>query len=140
MMDEEAEERRAIVVREALILSVNIEAAFPILTNVQTQESSTRTSHMPMIIFLWNNRDKAFLTLRVDFDVHRLYLAGCENPDTTVVVSFSLDLVVSICSRRNLYCEGNICAHVNVFFMGHQVKRPRGSWGRDVGRFISGIG
>ena len=51
-MDEEAEERRAIVVREALILSVNIEAAFPILTNVQTQESSTRTSHMPLIIFL----------------------------------------------------------------------------------------
>ena len=105
-MDEEAEERRAIVVREALILSVNIEAAFPILTNVQTQESSTRTSHMPLIIFLWNNRDKAFLTLRVDFDVHRLYLAGCETPDTTVVVSFSLDLAVSICSRRNLYCEG----------------------------------
>ena len=52
MKDEEAEERRAIVVREALILSVNIEAAFPILTNVQTQESSTRTSHMPLIIFL----------------------------------------------------------------------------------------
>ena len=54
----------------------------------------------------WNHCDKAFLTLRVDFDVHRLYLAGCENPDTTVVVSFSLDLAVSICSQRNLYCEG----------------------------------
>ena len=35
--DEEVEERtRAIVGREALILSVNIEASFPILTSLQT--------------------------------------------------------------------------------------------------------
>ena len=110
--------------REALILSVNIEAGFPILTNVQTSQSSTRSScHRRSFECYQCDQPFATLTLKK----HKKIEAG--SPILTNMHSNKTDAhliaalaevhnvpVVSICSPRNLYCCGEISALTLMYF------------------------